>query len=509
MPKPLYINVLNDLKTDRSKQNLDIGLASQFPDTWEEFFCMLSANSGSKVVKLKPYPYQLTAIDIIENNRNTVILKSRQLGLSLIICSWILFNAIKNPAYKALVFSKAQNESADLGRRIRALLYSLGPKAPKLLSDSLFKMQIDGGGEINFLSSSVNKARGFDSVHTIFYDEAAFIPNFEDITKAAGPSQKMTGEDARTIFNSTPDAEAGIYYEKVKPFLDFDEVRDAFNTREFESLLEKTLKVEDTAFLCLHWSMHPVYSKVNDFKESTKKQLSFSESQFNQEFELSFAASEDLVFDPVMVDKACVLERSRQAKRGEGCEYFAGIDIAYKPGGDFFCCSILKITGKTIEVVDWYHSNNARVHEHRDNAIKLMAKYYPTLISIEMNGGYGYDLMEEVQGAFDNGVTRFYEFFASDKNKIIISDRLNYQLEAGTLKFVKGSPHQKDFKVFQKNGRKREAAEGGHDDAVMSIMAAFAPLVEDMDMEEHVQATMEEILYGSQDEYEHLMQQEY
>ena len=79
------------------------------PNNWYDFCCNLDIRSGGKIVKFVPYEYQVKIINSIVSG-NTIICKSRQLGISEIILSFLLFNAVKNPGYLALIVSKSQRE---------------------------------------------------------------------------------------------------------------------------------------------------------------------------------------------------------------------------------------------------------------------------------------------------------------------------------------------------------------------------------------------------------------
>lgn len=488
--KPIHLQILDQLKTERAQRNEDIGISKRFPNDWKSFFSMLKAPSGDKIVNLECYPYQEEVVRLVETYRNTVVLKSRQLGISLIIISWILFNALKNPAYKALVFSKTQKDSSKLGKRTRDLLYSLGKLAPELTSDSMFKIEIQGGGTIEFLSSSVKDARGADSVHTIFYDEAAFIDNFGDIKQAAGPSQQVTGDAARTIYASTPGGADGDFYNLCAPFLEEMDLKEIIRNNRTQEYLGKLVK-GNTALALVHWMMHPLFSKdPKKFVETTKKELELTDEAFDQEFNLDFSVLGSTFFDPNVVDARAILNIQEYPFYEEFI--IGGIDTAWTVGGDNFSLTIAGLTESSLNCKDYYYKNDQNLQGHIQGIYPYLDKWKPLVVSVENNGGNGDTVIEQLQAYFPE--TTFISFNMNQTLKIRLTDKMNYLLQTGFLNLISGSPHIQDLKKFVNLGNVRRAASGFHDDGVMSLAALVHASYQPMQKQQNLSVSYDELL---------------
>jgi hypothetical protein len=100
---------------------------------------MVNIQTSGTVQPFDPYGFQVDLIQTIEENQNTVICKSRQMGISETICCWLLMRSLTEPGFSAVVFSKTQADSSELGRRIREMAISLGSLCPQLSSESATK----------------------------------------------------------------------------------------------------------------------------------------------------------------------------------------------------------------------------------------------------------------------------------------------------------------------------------------------------------------------------------
>lgn len=69
----------------------------------------------------KLWPAQLPLMDDLCRERLVVILKARQLGISWVLCVFILWKCLFFPGQEVLLFSKGQKEANELIRRVRAL----------------------------------------------------------------------------------------------------------------------------------------------------------------------------------------------------------------------------------------------------------------------------------------------------------------------------------------------------------------------------------------------------
>lgn len=474
MGKAIFRQLQETITTERAKQLKDIGLSVLYPEAWIDFAQLLRVPLDGQLVPFKPFDYQLEAIDAIENKSSTLIVKSRQLGFSLIICSYILFRCIKSPAFKGLVFSKTQNDSSQLCKRIKALLYTL-PNPPKLVKDSAFALELEGGGQIHFLSNSENAARGFDGVSILFFDECEFIKNVQGLYDAAMPSIS-TVSDAKIILSSTPGSRSGFFFESFKKYR---------NDQRW-NVLE------------VPWYRSPIFSRNPNFKEEIKEKYNLTESKFNREFNLSFDESATYIFNPEYVKELSVCKN--YAEVDPTSMYVVGIDTSFTKGNDFFIVTVLEVNpNKPLQTAAWYKDNEKNIEDRITDTIEFLTPYNPAIIKVECNGGVGSVVIEKLTQEFP--YTQLRDFYTTRPNKIFITDRLAYLIETKKILLPEDPKCIEDFEHFEDKEGKRGAAPGYNDDFPMSLSLANSCLVDEIEVSDS-----EEFISM---EYEHLFEDYY
>jgi hypothetical protein len=99
------------------------------PENWSDFAQLCQIRSGNRMVQFIPYEYQIKLIELMKLHPITVVVKSRQLGITQAILNRYLHKAILNPAYCGIGFMKSQADASNLSRRTRVMLDSLGKYA--------------------------------------------------------------------------------------------------------------------------------------------------------------------------------------------------------------------------------------------------------------------------------------------------------------------------------------------------------------------------------------------
>ena len=176
-------------------------------DRWPSFARRTWIRSGGGVTRFEPYAYQAALVESINAHPNTIINKSRQMGASETICSYLLCRALTERGFAAVIFSKTQQDASELGRRVRAMANSIEGESIRYLTDSNTQIAIEGRGTLYFLPASPRAARGIPSCSVLFMDEGAFLEGAAEIYRGAMPTLSMVGEDAKVIVTSTPDTE--------------------------------------------------------------------------------------------------------------------------------------------------------------------------------------------------------------------------------------------------------------------------------------------------------------
>ena len=321
------------------------------PDNWIDFVKNCKIRSGGNIINFNPYDYQIKLVELMTES-SVVIVKSRQLGISETISSFMLYKACKNEGYLGLVFSKTQKDSSLLARRILRMIESLGLKTK---TENLSDIELKNGGRLLFRNSRPDSARGIESVCDVFLDELAFIENSKEIWDAVAPSQQMVGDAARVYAVSTPNGKEGLFY---------DLISSSNNEIDILDVCDKVSKKQLTGFqnwkdeggwnkIVIHWTIHPIYGTDPDFLKKVALTQKLSSETIEKEYNLNFSESESQVFsNDLILKNSC----GNFEKPVENSTYFIGID-AVGSGNDYCAAVVLKLENKNYSVVKIYREN--------------------------------------------------------------------------------------------------------------------------------------------------------
>lgn len=135
------------------------------------------------------WPKQLDALDTILNNRLVAILKARQLGMTWLVLSVILWKMLYRPAFTALIFSRRETEAIYLlgDQRLRGIYRRL-PKWMKV-------RQVVTDASHEWILSNGSVAYGFPTTagdsytaSMAFVDECDLVPDLNRLMGAVKPT---------------------------------------------------------------------------------------------------------------------------------------------------------------------------------------------------------------------------------------------------------------------------------------------------------------------------------
>jgi hypothetical protein len=444
-------------------------------DNWPAFAAQTYIRTSGTIMPFVPYKYEVDLIRTIHNSKNTIVLKSRQMGASESVASYLSCRAATEPGFAAIIISKTQNDSSDLGRRVRYMLNSIAGQNFRYDSDSNTVVSIKGGGTLYFLPGSPRAARGIPSGSVLWIDEAAFVDGAEEIYRAATPALSMLGDQAKTIITSTPDTEAGWFgglWHHGTPSDWYDNVAAAVaNPPEGERLIEelnhRLLTIQDDwARVAVHWTQHPVYNADPDWATKTREKRRLTQKAFDAEFNLSFGSTDTQLYPTALVKRAArgAFEECGRMRR----TYVMGID-PNGGGNDYFVALVLDITEKPYTVVQMYRENGRSTEYSLRHVKQLIEDFLPQRITVEKQA-MGSVVAEALQAVVPEYVIE--TFSTSRPSKNVATDRVLYLLEHDHLIFPEGviGDELRAFQVLE--GGKREAAPGRHDDTVMALSFA-------------------------------------
>jgi hypothetical protein len=441
------------------------------PWQWPLFAAQTMVASGGKYVPFTPYEFQEDLVRVIREYQNVYVLKSRQTGISETIISYMLSNSIRRKAWTGVCFSKTGEDASELAARIKGQASTLRERCPPLPKDSMRKLVFQGAGSLHFLPPTERAARGIPSASFLLFDEAAFIDKLRGIETGALPTTSMLGDRARHVWCSTPNGRSGTFAEHW--FEDHGEVvldPKPMGPAGWPKLRGSPDK--QFAKVAIHYSEHPVYGLDPDWAEKTRRKRQLTEQQWDQEYELDFAASDRQLYAHDLIE-AAELQGGWELPRRMGY-YVLGID-PNGGGADDFCAIVVDVATSPWRVVAGYaDSGRSRDYSLRHCAM-LIDQYDPAAVAVEKNG-VGAAMAESLLNLRPG--LEIEECSTTEVMKVMITDRLALLLEQGEITIpptpfaTQAEPSSigdqlKNFRVMADG--KRCAATGHKDDAVMAL----------------------------------------
>lgn len=155
------------------------------------------------LVNFVPYEYQTKAIDLIHNNRNTILAWARQSGKSVTFCGYVLWYIIFNSAKTVGILANKQETSVELLDRIQ-IAYSYLPPwlqvGVKKFNAKSFVLENDS--RVLAGSTGSGTIRG-KSLSMLILDETAFIQGWDKFAASTLPTL-ASGKETKLVMVSTP-----------------------------------------------------------------------------------------------------------------------------------------------------------------------------------------------------------------------------------------------------------------------------------------------------------------
>lgn len=217
------------------------------------------------------YPFQEETLQSFIDNDKNIVLKSRQMGISTLVSAYALWLMLFNTDKSVVVISRTQDATKEIVTKIRFMNDNLPSwlKIP-LTEDNRLSLRFKNGSNIKAVSSAAGSARGF-ACSLIILDEAAFIPNAEEVWVGANATTSTGG---KAIILSTPNG-VGDFFHKM--WVEAEAKQNGFATKS------------------LPWYLHP----ERDQKwRDTKGAEQGDKRKAAQEFDCDFTTTGNTVVDP-------------------------------------------------------------------------------------------------------------------------------------------------------------------------------------------------------------------
>ncbi len=300
-------------------------------------------------VKFELYPYQEELIDCVHNNRDVIVLASRQMGKTQTIAMYLLWfgmMADKENPQTILIASKNNSHAIEIMDRMK-FAYEELPMwlKPGVVFYNRHSIKFDNGTVIKSESTTEKTGRGL-SISKLYLDELAFInPRIQGEMWASLAPTLSTG--GSFIISSTPNGDTELF-----------------------SSLWRGAVAELNGFksVQIEWHQHP--ERDESYLADMRGKL--GDLKFRQEVMIEFLSSDSTLFDSVKLNNirhhAPLFEENdfkfwKEIKPSPGVIYLMSVDPATGTGSDF----------SVIEVIEF--PSLEQVAEFRTNKLKIPFLY--------------------------------------------------------------------------------------------------------------------------------------
>ena len=420
------------------------------------------------LIPFDTYPFQDDAIETFIENRFSVIVKSRQLGLSTLTAAYATWLAIFQKDKNILIIATKLSVAQNFIKKVKIIIRNL-PKwlvLPQIVTNNKQLLEFSHGSSIKAIPTSDDAGRS-EALSLLIIDEAAFVRNFDELWMGLYPTISTGG---RVIILSTPNGVGGQYHEI------YTNAEAGLN--EFKAIR-------------LAWDVHP----ERDQEWFDKETRNFSKRKVAQEYLCDFASSgetfltdDDLKFLQLSIRPP--VDRAGQSMSVwiwkyplSDHKYVLSADIARGDSKDYSAFHIIDVDEG--EVVAEY---KGKIPPDDFGVLinEFGLRYNKALVCPE-NNSYGYATIVKLRdldypalyykrktGAFMGGYippgdTHTAGFTTSGKTRNMILTKLEEVIRNKQIKIYSSRLYQ-ELKTFIWKGNKAQAMRGNYnDDLVMSL----------------------------------------
>jgi hypothetical protein len=420
------------------------------------------------------YPFQEKVLRLFQKYPDSVINKSRQLGISTLVSAYSLWLMVFNKDKNILVIATKQDTAKNMVTKVR-FAYDNLPVWLKIgttaIENNRLSLRLSNGSQIKAVSAAGDSGRS-EAVSLLVIDEAAFIDKIEEIYTAA----KMTlATGGGCIALSTPNG-VGNWFHKT--------YSDA--------------QKQDNNFIpiSLPWTVHP----ERDQSWRDKQDIDLGKRNAAQECDCSFLSSGNTVIEPEILtwyeqnmitdplekrgfDKAYWIWEYPDPQK----YYVLVADVARGDGSDFSAFHVIDIDTMT-QVAEYKSQIGTR--EYANVLVAAATEYNQALLVVE-NANIGWDVVQSIletgysnmyysmrsegNSDFNTYLTRSERtdglvpgFTTSQKTRPNVIEKMRDVIE-NKVATIKSIRLLEELRVFIWKNNKQQAMNGYNDDLVMSF----------------------------------------
>jgi len=299
------------------------------------YFYIITIDQGKQIIDL--WDYQKDIINLVHDNRNTIVLSARQISKTTTVCGYILhyilFNSSKNVAILAN-YTKTARKSLRLIKQA----YEHIPlwMQQGVMSWNVNSIELENGCMVMVSASTGDSIRG-ETINLLYVDECAFVDNFETFWSATYPTIS-SGTSSKVVMTSTPKGLNHFY----------------------KFWTEAEAGVNDFIPYKVMWYQRP--DRNDEWKKKTIAQ--FGEEKFLVEHCCQFLGSTATLISSTKLKEMAIMKPSRilddikiYEEVQEEHNYVIVADVSKGREQDYSVFSVIDVSTKPFKVVAVYRDN--------------------------------------------------------------------------------------------------------------------------------------------------------
>jgi hypothetical protein len=338
-------------------------------------------------IQFSLYPFQEKVLALFQDNPYSIILKSRQLGISTLTAGFSLWMMVFHKDKNILCIATKQDTAKNMVTKVKFMYENL-PSWLKISADENNKLtlRLSNGSQIKATSAASDAGRS-EAVSLLLIDEAAFIENIGEIWASA---QQTLATGGGCIALSTPYGTGNWFH---------------------QTWVRAENKENDFLPIKLPWYVHP---ERDEAWRARQDELLGDPRMAAQECDCDFSTSGDVVFYPEYIEyyeKTFIkdpLERrgvDRNLWVWEPCDYSRDYmviaDVARGDGKDYSAFHIIDVENN-VQVAEYKGQLGTKEYGHL--LVGIATEYNNALLVVE-NASIGWSTIQTI---IDRGYTNFY-----------------------------------------------------------------------------------------------------